>query len=141
MGDADAFAAFAAMVLVAEGDNTMPVFKPDRARSPEARRVEAQEFVEENAAVRVASAFRHELKATARPAWRYPDTTYECQSIETPQGWGGLRAVRRARLSVANRRRADTPDGNGGRHLGEPLTQPSWRRPGFAQKPPIPAHI
>jgi hypothetical protein len=31
MGDVDAFAAFAAMVLVTEGDNAMLVLKPDRA--------------------------------------------------------------------------------------------------------------
>ena len=40
----------------------MPVLKPDRARGLEARRGEAQEFVEESAAVRVASALWHELK-------------------------------------------------------------------------------
>jgi hypothetical protein len=76
MGDADAFAAFNAMVLVAEGDNTMPVFKPDRARSPQARRVEAQEFVEEAAACRIGPAFWHEVKATPRPSpVRYHYTT------------------------------------------------------------------
>ena len=67
MGDADAFAAFAAMVLVIEGDNAMLVLRPDRARGLEARRVEAQEFVEEGAAVRVGPAFGHEVKATPRP--------------------------------------------------------------------------
>jgi hypothetical protein len=77
MGDADAFAAFVAMVLVTEGDNAMPVLKPDRARGLEARRVEAREFVEKDAAVRVASAFWHELKL-ASPAphrVRYHNTT------------------------------------------------------------------
>ena len=70
----------------------MPVLKPDRARGPEARYADANEFIEEDAAVRVASAFWHELKATPRPppVWYY-DTTRECQSIEAPQGWGGLR--------------------------------------------------
>ena len=61
MGDADAFAAFVAMVLVTEGDNAMPVLKPDRARGLEARRGEAHELIEEDAAVRVATAFGHEL--------------------------------------------------------------------------------
>jgi hypothetical protein len=82
MGDADAFAAFNAIAFVAEGDNTMPVFKPDRARSPQARRVEAQEFVEEAAARRISPAFSHEVKATPRPSpVRYYDTTHEAQSI------------------------------------------------------------
>ena len=67
MGDADAFAASAATVLVAEGDESVPVLKSDSARGLEARRGEAQEFVEENATVRVASAFRHQLKAMRRP--------------------------------------------------------------------------
>jgi hypothetical protein len=77
----------------------MPVFKPDHARSPQARRVEAQEFVEEAAACRIGPAFRHELKSAPRPPpVRYYGTTRECQSIEAPQGWGGLRTVRRERL-------------------------------------------
>ena len=62
MGDADE------LLFVTEGDDAMPVLKPDRARGPEARRGEAHEFIEEDAAVRVASAFRHELKATPRPS-------------------------------------------------------------------------
>jgi hypothetical protein len=45
MDDADAFAAFAAMVLVAEGDESVPVLKSDSARGLEARRGEAQELV------------------------------------------------------------------------------------------------
>ena len=78
MGDADAFAAFAAMVLVAEGDDAMPVPKPDRARSRQARRVEAQEFVEEAAACRIGPTFWHELKATPHASLvRYYDTTRE----------------------------------------------------------------
>ena len=86
MGDADEFG------LLAERYEALPVLKPDHARGPEARRGEANEFIEEDAAVRVASAFRHELKATPRPPpVRYHDTTHECQSIEAPQGWGGLR--------------------------------------------------
>ena len=44
----------------------MPVLKPDSTRGLEARYAYANEFIEEDAAVRVASAFRHELKA--RPA-------------------------------------------------------------------------
>jgi len=62
MGNADE------LLFVAEGDDAMPVLKPDRARGLEARRGEARQFVEEDAAVRVASAFRHELKATLSPA-------------------------------------------------------------------------
>ena len=58
MGDADE------LLFLTEGDDAMPVLKPDRARGLEARRGEAHEFIEEDAAVRVASAFRHELKAT-----------------------------------------------------------------------------
>ena len=50
------------LLFVAEGDNTQPVLKPNRARGLEARRGEAREFVEEDAAVRVASAFRHEFE-------------------------------------------------------------------------------
>ena len=64
MGDPDAFAAFATMVLVAEGDDALPVLKPDRTRGLEARRGEAHQFVEENAAVCVTSAFGHEFEAT-----------------------------------------------------------------------------
>ena len=78
MGDADAFAAFTAMVLAAEGDNAMPVIEPDRPRGLEARRGEAHELVEEDAVVRVASTFGHELNAAPRPpSVRYPDTTHE----------------------------------------------------------------
>ena len=76
MGDADAFAASYAAVLVAEGDNAMPVLDPDGARSPQARRVEAQEFVEEAAACRIGPSFWHEVKATPRPSpVRYHYTT------------------------------------------------------------------
>ena len=86
MSDADE------LVLLTERYDAMPVLKPDRARGPQARRGEAHEFIEEDAAVRVDSAFWHELKATPRPPpVRYHDTTYVCQSIEAPQGWGGLR--------------------------------------------------
>jgi len=60
MGDADAFATFNAIAFVAKGDNTMSVFKPDRARSRQARRVEAREFVEEEAACCIDPAFGHE---------------------------------------------------------------------------------
>ena len=49
MGDADE------LLFVAEGDDAMPVLKPDRARGLEARRGQAHEFIEENAAVRIAS--------------------------------------------------------------------------------------
>jgi hypothetical protein len=46
-------------------------------------------LIEENAVVRIASAFWHEPKAVSRPApVRYHDTTYECQAIEASQRWG-----------------------------------------------------
>ena len=86
MSDADEF------VLLAERYKGLPVLKPDRASGLEARYADAHEFIEEDAAVRVASAFWHELKATPRPSpVRYHDTTNERQSIEASQGWGGLR--------------------------------------------------
>ena len=59
MDDADAFAALNAKVLVVEGDYAMSVLDPDRARGSEARRGEAHELIEEDATVRVASAFWH----------------------------------------------------------------------------------
>ena len=43
------------------------MLEPDHARGPEARRGEAHELIEEDAVVRVDSAFRHELKASPRP--------------------------------------------------------------------------
>ena len=58
MGDADE------LLFVTEGDDAVPVLKPNRARGLEARRGEAHEFVEEKAAVRVGSAFRHEFATT-----------------------------------------------------------------------------
>jgi hypothetical protein len=42
MGDADPFAAFSAMVLIAEGEDAVPVLKPDRAHCPEAGRLKAR---------------------------------------------------------------------------------------------------
>ena len=60
MSDADEF------VLLAERYDDLPVLELDSARGPEARRGEAHEFIEEDAVVRVASAFRHELKAAPR---------------------------------------------------------------------------
>ena len=51
------------MVLVTKRDDAMPVLKPDRARGLEARRVEAHELVEKDAAVRIDPAFWHELNA------------------------------------------------------------------------------
>jgi hypothetical protein len=55
MGDADEFHP------AAERDDGMPVLKFDRARGAEARYAETRQFVEENAAVRIDSALRHEL--------------------------------------------------------------------------------
>jgi hypothetical protein len=54
----------------------MPVFKSDRACGFKARRVEAHEFVEEDAAIRVDPVFWHEFKAAPHPPlmW-YHDTT------------------------------------------------------------------
>jgi hypothetical protein len=45
----------------------MPVFKSDRACGFKARRVEAHEFVEEDAAIRVDPVFWHEFKAAPHP--------------------------------------------------------------------------
>ena len=56
MGDADE------LLFVPEGDDAMPVLKPDRARGLQARYADAYEFIEEDAVVRVAPAFRHKLK-------------------------------------------------------------------------------
>src|SRR5271169_4331465 len=71
VSDADEF------VLLAERYEGLPVLKPDRACGAETRYADAHKLIEENAAVRVASAFRHELKATPRPPpVRYHDTTY-----------------------------------------------------------------
>jgi hypothetical protein len=53
MGEADE------LLFVAKGDESVPVLKSDSARGLEARRGEAQELVEEDATVRVASAFWH----------------------------------------------------------------------------------
>jgi hypothetical protein len=60
MGDADDFRP------PAERNKDLPVLEPDRPRGPEARHGEADEFVEEDAGVRVYSALWHELKATLR---------------------------------------------------------------------------
>jgi hypothetical protein len=68
MSDADEFG------LVAERYEGLPVLKPDRARGAEARYADAHKLIEENAVVRVASAFRHELKAA--PPERYHNTTH-----------------------------------------------------------------
>ena len=57
MGDADE------LWFVTEGDDAMPVLKPDRTRGLQARRGEAHEFVKEDAAVRIDPAFWHELNA------------------------------------------------------------------------------
>ena len=62
MGDADE------LLFVTEGDNAMPVLKPDRAYGPQARYADAKKFVEENAVTRIDRAFWHELKAAPRPS-------------------------------------------------------------------------
>ena len=61
MGDADE------LLLVTEGDDTVPVLKPDLAPGLEARRGEAHEFIKEDAVIRIDRAFWHDLKATPRP--------------------------------------------------------------------------
>jgi hypothetical protein len=52
---------------LAERYKSLLVLKPDSARGPEARYANASKFIKEDAVVRVAPAFRHELKATPRP--------------------------------------------------------------------------
>jgi hypothetical protein len=59
MGDADEFHP------TAERNEGVPVLKPDRARGAEARYAETWQFVEENAAIRVDSAFWHGLCGSA----------------------------------------------------------------------------
>ena len=87
MGDADE------LLFVTEGDDAMPVLKPDRARGPEARYADANKFIEENAAVRVASAFWHELKATPR---------HHLCGIIIPQAIVATTCARRARRNVGS---------------------------------------
>jgi hypothetical protein len=60
MGDGDE------PVLLPKPNDSLPVLKSNSARGLEARHGEAQELVEEDALVRVASAFRHELEAAVR---------------------------------------------------------------------------
>jgi hypothetical protein len=60
MGEADE------LLFVTEGDDALAVLKPDHARGAEAGYADAHKLIEENAAVRVASAFRHELEAALR---------------------------------------------------------------------------
>ena len=60
MSDADEFG------LLAEWYEGLLVLEPDHARGLEARYTDANKFVEEDAVVRIASAFRHELKAAPR---------------------------------------------------------------------------
>ena len=89
MSDADEFG------LLAERYAGPLVLKPDHARGLEARYADAHEFIEEDAVVRVASAFWHEVKATPRPSpVRYHDTTLKSPSIEEPQGWRGVAQLR-----------------------------------------------
>jgi len=68
MGDADEFRP------PAERNKYLPVLEPDRARSLEARRGEAHEFVEENAAIRVASALWHKVETTVSCGIIIPQT-------------------------------------------------------------------
>ena len=105
MGDADE------LLFVPEGDDAMPVLKPDRARGLEARGGEAHEFIEENAAVRVASAFWHELKAILAPLCGAVSQYHIRVPIDRGSArLGRIADVRRGRLNVASRREADTAD-------------------------------
>ena len=112
MGEADE------LLFVTEGDNAVPVLEPDSARGLEARRGKAHELVEENAVVRVASAFWHELKATL--------ARHLCGIMIPHAGainsgsarLGRIAHVRRERLIVANRREADIQTGVGRLQLG-----------------------
>jgi hypothetical protein len=61
MGDADK------LLFVTEGDDAMPVLEPDYPRGPQTRRGKAHQFIEEDAAVCVAPAFRHEGYASPAP--------------------------------------------------------------------------
>ena len=61
MGDADE------LLFVTEGDDAMPVLKPDRARGLEARRGEAHEFVEEDAVSASLPRFGMTLRLRLRP--------------------------------------------------------------------------
>ena len=87
MSDADEFG------LLAEWYEGLLVLEPDHARGLEARYTDAK-FVEEDAVVRIASAFRHELKAVPRALCYH--TTPECQSIEAQAKRGGLPTFVRA---------------------------------------------
>ena len=71
----------------------LPVLKPDRARGLEARYADANEFIEEDAAVRVASAFWHELKATPLPTCAvslYHRHSGDHLPPEQSKGWMGI---------------------------------------------------
>ena len=60
MGDADE------LLFVTEWYDGLPVLEPDDARRLQARYADANKLVEEDATVRVASAFRHQFKARSR---------------------------------------------------------------------------
>ena len=60
MSDADEF------VLLAERYDSLPVLKSDSARGFETRYADADKLIEEDAVVRVASAFRHDFEAAPR---------------------------------------------------------------------------
>ena len=68
MGEADEF-------VLSPKAMSHPVLKPDRADGPQARYADANKFIEEDAAVRVASAFRHELIASPLCGIMIPHTT------------------------------------------------------------------
>ena len=87
------------LLFVTEGDNAMPVLKPDHARGPEARYADASEFIEEDAAVRIASAFRHEFEATSESS-RYLDTNTSANDSGSAKAGAECERSSRARESA-----------------------------------------
>jgi hypothetical protein len=100
MSDADEFG------LLAERYAGPLVLNPDHARGLEARYADANELVEEDASIRVGSAFGHEFKATL--------VRYLC-GIMIPhasahrylQGWGEFPVTRRLRGNAKVAKRAE----------------------------------
>jgi hypothetical protein len=81
----------------------MPILDPDRARGLEARRGQAHQLVEEDAAVRVASAFWHEGYASP-VLLRYYHTTRENPIDSRVAALERLRKFRCEQSNIANRR-------------------------------------
>ena len=100
VGDTDEFG------LLAERYQGPLVLKPDHARGPEARYTDAHDFVEEGAVVRVASAFRHELKATL-VRYLCGITIPHASAHRYLQGWGEFPVIRRLRGNAKVTKRAE----------------------------------